>query len=115
MNSSLNEQPPSNYTEGNFRAPLRLVSRSNGQGYDNQPLHPKTPGRGHETVLTALREKGKTTNVVLLSGKIYVGRIVANDAFTITLLMDDVRRIFYKHAIESFYTDAEPPQFPTVQ
>lgn len=110
------EQPPSSYGAGS-QQDFRGSSYTPTRRFETSA--PRKGGKGHETVLAALREKGKLVSIVSLAGDLFVGKIVANDLYTITLKVEKVipagqinsaleqtgvRRIFYKHAIESFFS-----------
>lgn len=60
--------------------------------------------KGHDSILKTMQDCGEQVSVVLLSTDVpVVGRLVARDKYTITVLGDTFgRRTFYKHAIESF-------------
>lgn len=76
--------------------------------------------KGHDVILKALRENGCTLWLVTLAGEAYSGKIVGSDKYTITLETQvertedgitgevTVRMVFYKHAIESFYSFDNP-------
>jgi RNA chaperone Hfq len=64
---------------------------------------PKSEGKGHDAVLRALQQGQHDVHVVLRSsGETLTGKIVGRDKFTITLKIDGIRVVIYKHAIERF-------------
>ena len=68
---------------------------------------PKTTG--HDTVLRALQNKGSLVTIVMLSGFELVGVLCARDKYTLTLVVDGVRRIIFKHAVEQFFGQESAP------
>lgn len=81
--------------------------RGASAGGGNQKHIPK----GHDAVLKALQDSGRTCTIVKASsGDKLVGKIVGRDKFTITLLVEGVRRVVYKHAIEEFFGEEAPAQ-----
>lgn len=69
----------------------------------------KRPGvKGHDAVLKALQDGGRQATLVTLAGESFGGKIVGRDKFTITLLVDSVRLVFYKHGLERFYGEEAP-------
>lgn len=69
----------------------------------SQPKRGFVP-KGHDAVLKHLQESATPVEVYLTTTEVPVlGKIVARDRFTITLMLDSgLRRTYYKHAIESF-------------
>jgi sRNA-binding regulator protein Hfq len=76
---------------------------------ERRPSGPKIGPKGHDAVLKALQDSGRLCTIVKASsGDKVVGKIVGRDKFTITLLVDGVRRVIYKHAIEEFFGEEAP-------
>lgn len=77
---------------------------------DIRNLAPRTPAKkpfvakGHDAYLKNMQDTGESMSLTLTSnGEEIVGRLVARDKFTITVLQTTgIRRTFYKHAVESF-------------
>lgn len=63
----------------------------------------KKKPKGHDAVLGALQESGRTTTIVTIAGEQFTGKVFGRDDYTITLLIGSSRIVFYKHAIERFY------------
>lgn len=81
-------QPQPNYRGGNSSAP---------------PQKREAAAKGHDAVLKALQSDGREVVITLMSGDHVIGKVVGRDKFTITMQVDDGRRmVIYKHAIESF-------------
>lgn len=75
------------------------------------PVKSRHIPKGHDAILKALQDSKATVTIVTSGGgDEFTGTIFGRDKFTITLLVDGVRRVFYKQAIEQFYCndDAAP-------
>lgn len=75
-------------------------------GTSRSTLRPKKQfvAKGHDAILKELQDSGATISVALLGdGSEIIGKLVARDKFTLTVLTAaGSRRTIYKHAIESF-------------
>jgi len=59
--------------------------------------------KGHDAILKGMQDGGEQISVALISSDFpLIGKLVARDKFTITVLTTFGRRTIYKHAIESF-------------
>ncbi len=59
--------------------------------------------KGHDAVLQRLQEKQTEVEVRAVGGKVYRGKLVARDRFTLSLeLPDGKRAVIYKSATEAF-------------
>lgn len=81
---------------------------------NRKPYKPSTPNKpaspkGHDAVLKAIQDDGRTINITLLSGETMSGTLVARDKFTISVLVnvagkiEDAVFVVFKHGIESFW------------
>jgi RNA chaperone Hfq len=70
------------------------------------PRAPRTAG--HDSVLRAIREQQRTIHLTLMSGEAMEGTLVASDKFTMTVKVDGVRHVVFKHGIEQFFADETP-------
>lgn len=72
----------------------------------SRPTATKKPfvAKGHDAILKGMQDSGEEINVIMISSEIpLIGKLVARDKFTITVLTNSGwRRTIYKHAIESF-------------
>jgi len=73
-------------------------------GVGKPPLKKPFIAKGHDAILKGMQDNGGDISVSMISTEIpLVGKLIARDKFTITVLTDDGERVtIYKHAIESF-------------
>ena len=91
--STLTVRPGYNHNRGN-----------EGKGGHSAAKKPFV-AKGHDLILKNIQEDESATIIVTLlgDGAEVIGRLIARDKFTITVLTNDGRRrTIYKHAIEGF-------------
>jgi len=75
--------------------------------------------KGHDALLKDLQESGAPVRLVLsTSGNAVIGKIVARDKFTVSVLRDDGSEfplVIYKHALETFEQIGKAPSAPQGQ
>lgn len=60
---------------------------------------------GHDAVLNAIQRSGREISLVMMQdGSIVTGKLVTRDQYTLTVQCGTRRQIFFKHALESFYS-----------
>lgn len=78
--------------------------RPSGNSASSFPRKPAP--KGHDTVLGAIQNGGRSITVELISGEVVTGKLVGRDKYTVTVRPENtqnIRKVIYKHAIESFY------------
>lgn len=58
--------------------------------------------KGHDAVLKAAQDSGAICLVQPMNGESYSGKVLNRDRYTVTLLVNDRKRVVYKHAVEFF-------------
>lgn len=73
-------------------------------GHTSKPPRKPFVAKGHDAILKKVQDLGGEIGIMPMNGdSLIVGKLIARDKYTITVLTKDGREVtFYKHAIESF-------------
>lgn len=85
-------------------AQRRTLHARPGFSRDSKPARKPFVAKGHDAILKAQQDVGGRIIVTTMGdGTEHVGKLIARDKYTITILTDGgASKTFYKHAIESF-------------
>lgn len=72
-------------------------------GNTSKPPRKPFVAKGHDAILKKVQDSGGNIGIMPMNGdRLIVGKLIARDKYTITMLTAGREITFYKHAIESF-------------